>query len=296
MKDKILIIGGCGYIGSRLYTYLKENKYDVETLDLEKYGNIVNANNVKRDYSKVSKKFFNKYQIIILLAGYSSVKMCKGNMLDTFNNNVVNFVNLLNKLDNQILIYASSASVYGGTKKKVVSEDYDRYTPSTYYDLSKKEIDYYAQLSSKNIFGLRLGTVCGYSPNLRTDVMINKMYESALRKGEITIFNSTFNRPILGFDDLCRSIEKIIKSKKKCGIYNIVSFNMNIKEIAKNVAKRVDDTKIIDIGDDLYYYSFSVSNNKFEDAFNFKFKDNIESILQSLEKNYDIVKLRGQRK
>ena len=42
---KILIIGGCGYVGSALYKYLTKN-YAVDTLDLEWYGNFVNKDNI----------------------------------------------------------------------------------------------------------------------------------------------------------------------------------------------------------------------------------------------------------
>ena len=38
---KILIIGGCGYVGSELYNSMK-NSYEVDTVDLEWYGNHVN--------------------------------------------------------------------------------------------------------------------------------------------------------------------------------------------------------------------------------------------------------------
>ena len=35
-------------------------------------------------------------------------------------------------------------------------------------------------------YGLRFGTVCGASPNLRSDVMLNAMVVDALTHGEVT--------------------------------------------------------------------------------------------------------------
>lgn len=290
MVKKTLIIGGCGYIGSSLFLHLKKNNYKVDTVDLELFGNFINPRNKKINYKSLSRDFLRNYQNIILLAGHSSVKMSENNMVKTFHNNVVNFVQLLDKIEDQKFIYASSSSVYGGTKNLLVDETIDKYTPSTYYDLSKKEIDYYAHLSSKNYFGLRLGTVCGYSPNLRTDVMINKMYEKALLNKEITIFNKSFYRPILGMNDFTRAISKILTADKDPGIYNLASFNMTIEEIAKIIAGKIKGTKINDTGSDDSYYNFSVSSEKFKKTFKFEFKDNIDTIFNSLKKNYKLAK------
>ena len=52
MKN-ILIIGGCGYIGSELYNFLSTS-YNVDTVDLEWYGNFINKNNILGDYSDLS--------------------------------------------------------------------------------------------------------------------------------------------------------------------------------------------------------------------------------------------------
>ena len=51
---RILIIGGCGYIGSQLFVYLKNKGYKVDTVDLEWYGNYVNPKNFKTDSQRNS--------------------------------------------------------------------------------------------------------------------------------------------------------------------------------------------------------------------------------------------------
>jgi UDP-glucose 4-epimerase len=286
-KEKILIIGGCGYIGSRLFQYLTQKRYPVDTVDLEWYGNYINPRNIKRDYETLSRPFLRKYDNIILLAGHSSIPMCESKMIDTFENNVFKFLTLLNKIEDQKFIYASSSSVYGNTKKHKITEDYDRYSPTNFYDLTKKEIDYYAQLSKVNYYGLRMGTVCGYSPNLRVDVMINKMIETALIKKEIVVFNKNFYRPILGINDFCRLVEKILISKRvRPGLYNVASFNSQIEIIAQKVAKVLGIPSIKNVGTSPGYYSFSISTKKFEKTFRFKFNDSIDLIVNSIIKNY----------
>ena len=300
---KILIIGGCGYIGSRLYQYLKLNNYKVDTLDLEWFGNCVNPQNYKKNYSDVPKKFFEKYKVIILLAGQSSIKMCESDHVFAFENNVYNFVKLLEKLTTQKFIYASSSSIYGKTNRVNVTENYNQYLPTNYYDLAKKEIDYYAQLSNINYYGLRLGTVCGHSPNLRNDVMINKMVETARIGKTINIYNSQVFRPILGIEDFCRAIESVIIKDKPKGIYNLASFNASVKQVAEQVSGILKGTRIKNMGTISGFYNFSVSTKKFERAFNFKFNDSIESIVDSLlnekpvmKSTREMVKLSGRFK
>lgn len=284
-KDRILIIGGCGYLGSRLYEYLKNKNYKVDTFDLEWFGNFVNPDNIKKNYSRLSQQDLKKYSIIILLAGHSSIPMSEKSMYATFKNNVVNFVSLLDKITTQKLIYASSASVYGNTYEFQAAEDYDKYSPTNYYDLTKKEIDYYAHISHKKYFGLRMGTVCGFSPNLRTDVMINRIFETAVKDHEIVIFNKNFNRPILGIEDFVRAVEVIIQKKAPPGLYNVASFNTTIEHIANGVAQRLGGIKVKNIGVNSAYYNFSVSTEKIKNAFQFEFKETLDSILDSLINN-----------
>lgn len=289
MKTKILIIGGCGYLGSALYLHLKKQKQIVTTCDLEIFGNFVNPNNLKINYNKLSKKFLDNFDSIILLAGYSSVAMCRNKMKDTFKNNVIYFNNLLNKITHQTFIYASSSSVYGNTGGSNANEKVNNYVPSNYYDLSKKEIDYYAHLSGLNYYGLRLGTVNGLSPNLRIDLMINKMYFSAIKERKIIVYNRSSIRPILGMNDFCRSIETIISKSSKRGIYNIASFNMKILDIATCISKKFH-VPIVDNGVESSY-NFSISSKQFTKTFNFTFQDNINTILDTLVNGWRTAKL-----
>lgn len=282
---KILIIGGCGYIGSALFTYLSTKKYHIDTVDLEWYGNVVNKNNMRKDYSTLSRKFLNNYDVIILLAGYSSVKMTLRRPRDAFKNDVERFVSILHKLSSQRFIYASSSSIYGNTQMKDATEKYDRYSPLNYYDLHKKIIDNYAQISELDYYGLRLGTVCGYSPHLRIDLMINAMYHSAIQSGKIVVHTPKTNRPILGIDDLTRVVESIIEYKSCPGIYNIASFNATVSSVSRDIRKLLGGVKIV-VDESKSVYNFSVSARKFESTYRFKFKDSVESIIHSLQKNY----------
>ena len=297
---KILIIGGCGYVGSELYNSMK-NSYEVDTVDLEWYGNHVNENNIVDDFRNLSRENLNQYDAVVLLAAHSSVKMCENNMVSVVKNNVLNFVELMEKLrDNQTFVYASSSSVYGDTKQNIVDESYVKFTPNNYYDLSKHEIDSYANLTDKKYFSLRFGTVNGASPNLRNDIMINAMTFNALKNGKVFCFNPEIHRPILGIKDLCRAISTIIEkgTHENKGVYNLASFNSTAREISEKVASC---TKVeLEIIDELpevvtnvklqtKAYDFLIDSTKFKKEFDFEFKETIETIVFSILENFDIM-------
>lgn len=281
---KVCILGGAGYIGSKLYDYLNYpghvnyQGHVISSYDLEWYGNY-GTPSVVRDFNDLSAAELAYYDAVILLAGHSSVQMCDKNRSGTFNNNVRNFVNLLGKLDKQKFIYASSSSLYAGQPGQAV-EDESSYIPTNYYDLSKKEIDLYAALSGLDYYGLRFGTVNGLSMNLRDDLMINKMYLTAKETGMINIYNANVRRPILGINDLCRAVEAILAGGKNPGIYNVASFNETVYNIALAVAAETGAT-IVDKGSSPTY-DFHISTEKFRNTYNFTFTETASSIVKSL--------------
>ena len=293
-KKKILIIGGCGYIGSYLDSYLKRLEHQTSVLDLEWFKKANGQANTKADFKNLSLEQLYAFDAVILLAAHSSVAMCKDSMLSCLNNNVVNFCELLQKIeiltsDKPIkFIYASSSSVYGFCHEQLLVESSPVFVPQNYYDLSKQEIDYYASLSRQALYyGLRFGTVNGWAPNLRTDLMLNAMYASAFERKTISCYNQNNYRPILAISDLSRAVEAILNqgSYENRGIYNLVSFNSRIGDIAAKAADYLSCRLEFPADESGSTYSFSASSKKFEDVFNFEFCGSVESILESLKEN-----------
>jgi len=286
--NKTLIIGHRGYIGSRLI-----QEIDADGIDI----NWFRPGDNDIDFKDLTREYYSEYDNIILLAGHSSVKMSESNLNSCFNNNVRNFIDLLEKLDKQKLIYASSSSVYGSVGGKTVNEKYFGFEPYNQYDISKHVADLYAQKSDVEYYALRFGTVNGYSPFLRSDVMINAMVNSAINDGHIKLYIKDTMRPILGINDLCGAIESIVESEEdKRGLYNLASFNKTAEQIAYGVASvmgvevkefEVDPTQIKNTKNQTKAYNFSISTLKFRQEFKFKFKDTVESLTRELKYNWD---------
>ena len=288
---RTLIIGSGGYIGSRLSREIQADGVDI---------NWFKKGSKDIDFKDLTRDYYSQYDNIILLAGHSSVKMSEGNLNSCFNNNVRNFIDLLEKLDKQKLIYASSSSVYGSVGGKTVNEKYFGFEPYNQYDISKHTADLYAQKSDVEYYALRFGTVNGYSPFLRSDVMINAMVNSALVDGHIKLYIKDTMRPILGINDLCRAVDAIIEcDEDKRGLYNLASFNKTAEQIAYEVADvmgvevlefEADPTQIKNTKNQTKAYNFSISTLKFRKEFGFKFKDTVEGLATELKDRWDDMK------
>lgn len=275
MKN-ILIIGGCGYIGSILYDFLS-TVYKVDTLDLEWFGNY-NPKNIKKDFDELTVEELDMYDVVIHVAANSSVPLCK-DVFDSFDNNVTKFINLVKKLKKQKFIYASSSCVYvSGGNPKVET---DTLYPMDGLTLTKTTIDQFMPLTDVEYYGLRFGSVNGYSPNMRLDLMVNAMTLSAINNKCVNVFNGQASRPILGMLDLIRSIGTIINSDvDNRGIYNIASENYTIYEVGKKVSDYFN-VPLIDNGKN-YTYDFTIDTSKFRNVYNFEFMESIESIIETI--------------
>ena len=282
---KILILGGAGYIGTRLREVLRERHF-VKTNDICWFN--YDETSDRRDYHKLTKKELAEVEVVIVLAGHSSVPSCNGALPGPWLNNVTNFTDLLDKLDDQLVIYASSASVYGNSGPgELHRETNTHFTPVNNYDVTKYALDQQAtiaNLTGKRVIGLRFGTVNGYSANLRVDVMINSMYHSVQNDRGIQVSNSHIIRALLGIEDLCRAIERCIEQPVP-GIYNLSSFNATVGEIAEAVSRKLG-AEIVDKGNTANAYDFALDTELFEQTFDFTFTETPDTILNGLIEHY----------
>ncbi|HRN93336.1 MAG: UDP-glucose 4-epimerase GalE [Chitinophagales bacterium] len=138
---KILVTGGCGYIGSHTIVDLVENGFDVVSIDacfnshesaIQGVEKIVQKE--IKNYSidlcnyEVVKQIFEaeKFDGIIHFAAFKSVPESVENPLKYYHNNLTSLLNLL-KLTEEFkvkhFVFSSSCSVYGNTKELPVTEE-----------------------------------------------------------------------------------------------------------------------------------------------------------------------------
>jgi nucleoside-diphosphate-sugar epimerase len=294
MKN-ILIIGGNGYVGSRLYDFLIDLNYNVTNIDICWFGK-THSETIVDDYKNIKKEFLEKFSHIVLLAAHSGQNMCVDNFLDTFNNNVNNYINLIQILNSeQTLIYASTCAVYGNNNFPV-TEDFIIKDVLNIYDYTKISREKIAKLfSDKKLIGLRFGSIGGFSKNFRYENLMNSLTVSTLKNQNMTISNGECVRSVLGMIDACRAIEAIIKNDFKGNkIYNVTSFNDKIINIGLKL-KEITNSDIILNDHYKTEYSWDCLNSLFESEFDFKFEDTIESIYNDIILNYNEIMFNNKR-
>lgn len=287
MKQTILLLGGNGYIGSRLRQVLRPIS-NLTSVDCCWYN--YDETCICKDYHELTRDDLKRFEVVIVLAGHSSVPSCNGPMPGPWLNNVTNFTDLLSKLDDNVLvIYASSASVYGNSKPgELHTEKNDHFVPVNNYDVTKYALDQQAMIANlkgKRVIGLRFGTVNGWAPILRVDVMINAMYETVQQGRSIQVTNKHISRAILGIEDLCRAVTKCIENPVP-GIYNLASFNSTVDEISQTVADKLN-VKIEDCGRTGNAYDFGLDTSLFEQTYNFTFSETPAIIIDGLIEMYN---------
>jgi nucleoside-diphosphate-sugar epimerase len=191
-------------------------------------------------------------------------------------------------------IYASSCSVYGYTENELFDET--RPVSSNYpYGISKLQGEQAAmQLVDDNfsVIALRKGTVSGYSPRMRFDLIINTMFKSAVREHVVTVNNPSIWRPILSIDDAATAYTRAIEANYKLsGIFNIASGNYTVGEVADLVRTTVEErlaTKVeLNIKHIQDFRNYKVSIEKAKNVLSFHPSGDVQSIVRGLVDNMD---------
>ncbi len=161
---KILITGGCGFVGSNLAIYFKNNRIGtkINSLDnLSRRGAVLNLNRLKKNKIKNFKIDISnskavaklpKYDLIVDCCAEAAVETSKKEIDKVFNTNLVGTFNILKKCvkDKSKLIFLSSSRVY--TIKKLLKLKKNKYLINEKFDTSgAKSIYGFCKLSSEHL-------------------------------------------------------------------------------------------------------------------------------------------------
>lgn len=246
--EKILITGGCGFIGTKLVKELLKQDCSITVVDTKWFGSFLPKSKrlkiLTKDIRNLTENDFNGIQTVFHLASISndpcsdlSPKLAwEVGPLATFN-----ILNICKKKKVKNFIYASSGSVYGVSKKKKVTEN-TKLLPISDYNkqkmITEKVIETFNDFFRTVV--VRPATVCGISPRLRLDLSVNMLTYQAAKNRLITVFGGKQIRPNIHIDDMVSLYMFLHKKKKIKGIFNAGFENLSILDIAKKIQDKID--------------------------------------------------------
>jgi len=296
---KILIAGGAGYVGSVLIPKLLDRGYKVDVVDLFWFGNHLprEVGIINKDIFHLSVEDLSSYDQVIFLAGLSNDPMAEYSPSKNFISNAAAPAYLAytaKKAGVRKYLYASSCSVYGYTENELYDEA--RPVSTSYpYGISKLQGEQAVMRmidGDFTVIALRKGTVSGYSPRMRFDLIINTMFRNAVREHTITINNPSIWRPILSIDDAATAYIRAIEANPKIsGIFNIASGNYTVGEVGDLVKSAIEErlglpTKL-NIKHNQDFRNYKVSTEKASNVLSFHPSGNVKSIVNGLIDNMD---------
>lgn len=293
---KILITGGCGYLGSTMVPMLLKEGYQVTVYDIFRWGissllpvmdneNLTIVKGDVCDHDKL-RPYVEAADGVIHLSAIVGFPACKKEPENAVNINQVSteFISSILRKD-QRLIYASTGSCYGAIDGLCTEES--KISPLTLYGETKAAGEKAARAAGG--VGLRLATVFGSSPRPRTDLLINNLLQLALKLREFDVYEGHFRRTFLHVKDCARAF---IFAMQHYGCmtgqaFNVgdESMNMTKMDVARVIEKYVDGCKITesDKGEDLDKRDYEVSYAKIK-ALGYSVKHNVDDGIKELIK------------
>ncbi|MGB8772853.1 MAG: SDR family oxidoreductase, partial [Terriglobales bacterium] len=294
---RLLIAGGAGYVGSVLIPRLLERGYKVDVVDLFWFGNHLprQAGILNKDIFHLTVEDLEPYDQVIFLAGLSNDPMAEYSPSKNFIFNAaapayLGYIAKIAKVKRYI--YACSCSVYGYTENELYDET--RPVSSSYpYGISKLQGEQAVmQLADDkfSVISLRKGTISGYSPRMRLDLIINTMFKTAMRDRTITVNNPSIWRPILSIEDAATAYIRAVETNQNIsGIFNIASGNYTVGEVADLIKSAVEERLKLRISLCIKHIqdfrNYKVSVEKAANVLSFHSTGNVKSIVDNLIDN-----------
>lgn len=275
---KVLITGGAGYLGSNLTRHLLEAGYSVTVLDNLMYDQVTLLHlfgNPKFQFElgdvrdkKLLQELVGLNDVIIPLAAIVGMPACKANPELTVAVNYQQVADIVEVLrGDQKLILPNTNSQYGSSDSIITEES--PFNPLSLYAKTKCDAEN-TMLANGNGVSLRLATVFGVSPRMRTDLLVNDFVYKSVVDGYLVLFEAHFKRNYIHVQDIARTFQFIIENYEKCKghAFNVglSTANLSKLELAETIKKYIPSLVIKqdDFKEDFDKRNYIVSNEKLE--------------------------------
>jgi nucleoside-diphosphate-sugar epimerase len=254
-SKSILVVGGAGYLGCVLVEELLNRGYNVTVFDRLFFG----ATGLQRvrdrlrlltgDIRSMPSNAMEGVSAIINLAGLSNDPTAEYNPEANHQMNTVATRALAELAKSQGVkryLYASSCSIYDvgvvDEERDVLLNEEAAVQPHAAYAVSKLAGENELMALRDENFApviLRMGTLFGFSPRMRYDLVVNTFVKDAFTKGSVNLhYGGQMWRPLVDVRDAARAYLVALEAEESLvagQIFNVVSENYRISELALRV-------------------------------------------------------------
>jgi nucleoside-diphosphate-sugar epimerase len=306
----ILVTGGAGYVGCILVRELLSKGETVRVFDrlffgedgLQEVRDKVEL--IEGDLRYFDEAILDGIDSVIHLAGLSNDPTAEFNPKANHEMNTVATEVLANACKRRGIkrfVFASTCSIYDKglyAEDRLLDEESD-VSPRAAYAVSNREAERALLAMADDRFCpviLRKGTLYGFSPRMRYDLVVNTFVKDALMNGSLKVFcGGEMWRPLVDVTDAAKAYICCVEApehKVHGQIFNLVFKNYRILELAHWVREAFKPIKKLEIEVDYSHYrtrSYRVSGQKIETVLGFKpsvpVKESVEHMVKMIQKN-----------
>jgi len=268
---KILVIGGAGYLGSVLCPILKNRGHQVTIVDRLMFMERISFVDVSikydlkgfymNDMREIPDKVFEGQEVVINIGGLSNDPCAEFNPRANVSLNTTAAwitATQAKQAGAKKYLYASTCSIYQSKQPQdidLASDEHSEVDPQ--YDYAKSKLHGENRVMQLNepgvfeVFCLRKGTLSGWSPRMRFDLVVNTMVKDAMSKGFISVHGyGQVWRPICHVEDAAMAYVCLAESVVDLHypqVFNVVTENYKISDLAFLVMKalHINDVKCV---------------------------------------------------
>jgi nucleoside-diphosphate-sugar epimerase len=301
---RVLVTGGSGYLGSMLVEMLVDREFEVTVVDNLSYSqntlfNLFHKRNLKFVFGDVTNEKFmanliaaGDFDYILPLAavvGFPASEQ-KPEMTWMVNHGAILAI-LRHRGKGAKIIFPTTNSGYGMTAGNEECTEETPLCPISTYGKSKAEAEK-AVMAAGDSVCFRLATLFGFSPRMRTDLLVNDFVFKAVREKSIVLFESKFKRNFLHVRDAARGFLWAMANWEKMHgrVYNLghPEYNISKDELCHLIKKRVPELNMFyaKIGADPDKRNYLVSNARILST-GFTFNYSLEAGIDELVLGYE---------
>ena len=285
---KVLVVGGAGYVGCVLVEELLAKGYSVRVFDRLFFGRdparqfLDRVELVVEDMREFDESHVSDCGAVINVGGLSNDPTAEFNPkaneeLNTWAS--IRVAEVARRVGVPKMVFASTCSIYdrgvGEDIHDFLQDEETEVEPKAAYATSKLAAERAILALADDRFtpvAFRKGTIFGFSPRMRYDLVVNAFVKDALSKGKLAVhYGGSMWRPLIDVKDVARAYVMALEVDPELirgQVYNLTSQNWRISELALSVQRALRDLGIrAEVEADFTYRlvrSYRVSGAKLE--------------------------------